>query len=211
MSRTWVSPTGTLHDVTDEELHHFCKLKRIHYSNMVTHVADPSSDQKNGGWRLIERLRAIGHVDRPHVHVLALGTLEAFWKDCLSSDDGRHVLKNRDNLGRLLKDRYNGGGKAWLKWQCRHLSTAEKRALLQQLDSPSTASKAPGSTAFVTGQQQPASQAVSIRLPDYGALLHAESSSSAMAGSLEVSLRAFLASSARPTRCHFKPGRDPTS
>ena len=184
MSRTWVSPTGALHDLTDEELWQFCKLRKLHYANMMSHVQDIASDQKNGGWRLIERLRAIGHVDRPHVHVLAVGTLEAFHKECLSSDDGRAMLKSRDNLGRLLKDKYNGGGKAWLKWQCRHLSTAEKRALLQQPSIPTTAS---GSTA--------PSGTAALQLPNFAAAAvpgfqsdgwRTPSSSSAMPGSLEV-------------------------
>ena len=184
MSRTWISPDGTPHDVADEALYQFCNVRGLHYENMLDHIATPTSDHKNGGWRLIERLRAIGHVDRPQVHVLAFGTLEAFHKSCMSSNDGRSVLKSRDNLGRLLNDRYKGqAGKPWNNWECRHLSTAEKRTVLQQLSSPSSA---PGSTAFVTGQQQPASQAASIRLPDFGALPRAESSSSAMAGSLEV-------------------------
>ena len=87
---------------------------------MLNHIATPTSDHKNGGWRLIERLRAIGHVDRPQVHVLAFGTLEAFHKSCLSSNDGRSVLKSRDNLGRLLNDRYKGeAGKPWNGWECR--------------------------------------------------------------------------------------------
>ena len=154
---------------------------------MLDHIKNPASDWKNGGWRLIERLCAIGPVNRPHETVLALGTLEAFWKDCISSTDGRAVLKNRDNLGRLLKDRYNGGGKPWNKWQCRHLSTAEKRALLQQLSSPSTA---PGSTE--------ASGAAALQLPNLAtaAMLGFQSdgwrnpsTSSSTTGSLQVLLR----------------------
>lgn len=125
MPRTWVSPTGSVYDVSDGELRSFCTARGLHYDNMVQHMSHPTSEQKNNGWRLIERLRAIGHVDRPHEHVLALGTLEAFWKDCLSATDGRSVLKNRDNLGRLLRDAYKGG-KPWNQWQCRHISTAEK-------------------------------------------------------------------------------------
>ena len=102
MMRTWVSPTGVMHDVSDADLYEFCMARRLHYQNMVEHVQHSTSDQKNFGWRLIERLRAIGHVDRRHEHVPALGTLEMFYKDCCSATDGREVLRNRDNLGRLL-------------------------------------------------------------------------------------------------------------
>ena len=75
---------------------------------------------------------------------------------------------------------------------------AATRTLLQQLNSPSTA---PGLTAFVTGQQQPASQAASIRLQVSTAQVErADGRHSSMAGSLEVLQRATLAYSSRPTR-----------
>ena len=183
--RTWVSPSGELHDVADEELHTFCSARGLHYSNMKDHIASESSDQKNDGWRLIERLRCIGHVDRPREHVLALGTLESFHRDCLASKDGRNVLKNRDNLGRLLRNRYNGG-KPWNKWECRHLSLAEKRRLLSErrgLDQLHGAV---------------AESSLSISLPDYStnalstpcansAPMRVEDDSSATSGSQQVS------------------------
>jgi len=59
--------------------------------------------QKCDGWRLIERLRVIGHVDRPDEHVLARGTLTAFYFDCKLSSDGRDVLHDEANLAKLLK------------------------------------------------------------------------------------------------------------
>ena len=58
-----------------------------------------------------------------------------FYNDCCSATDGRQVLRNRDNLGRLLKDKYTGGGKSWNQWECRVLSTTEKRQLLARLSS----------------------------------------------------------------------------
>ena len=131
MSRAWVSPEGKLHDVTDEALYTFCSERGLHYENMLDHISRITSDQKNGGWRLIERLRAIGHVDRPLEHVLALGTPEAFHKDCLAATDGRAVLKDPKNLGKLTGGNYKGG-KPWNRWECRQLTTAEKRRLLQQ-------------------------------------------------------------------------------
>ena len=88
MMRTWVSPNGAVHQVSDDSLAEFCRQHQLHHSNMLAHISNPASDQKNGGWRLIERLRAIGHVDRPHEHVLALGTLDSFHKECLQSSDG---------------------------------------------------------------------------------------------------------------------------
>ena len=69
--RTWVSPDGELYDVPDEDLYTFCDGRGLHYKNMVHHIANVRSKQKNDGWRLIERVRFIGHVDRPDEHVPA--------------------------------------------------------------------------------------------------------------------------------------------
>jgi hypothetical protein len=129
----WVSPTGVPHDIADEELSAFCKRQtpKLKYGNMKHHVDSARSDQKENGWRLVERLRAIGHIDRPDEHVLALGTLDMFHQDCLASSDGRNVLKNRDSLRKLLAGTYNGGGGVpWLGWELRALSVAEKKQLL---------------------------------------------------------------------------------
>ena len=123
MLRAWVSPEGELHEVSDANIYSFCTVRGLHYQNMLDHMERATSDHKNGGWRLIERLRAIGHVNRPHEHVLAFGTPEAFHKDCLDSDDGRSVLKDPRNLGKLTAGSYKGG-KPWNKWECRKLSVA---------------------------------------------------------------------------------------
>jgi hypothetical protein len=135
-------------------LFQFCSARKLHYDNMVDHVSRPTSDQKNGGWRLVERLRAIGHVDRPTEHILALGTLEDFHKHCQSSTDGRAVLKSRSNLTKLVGGYYKGG-KPWNGWETRSLTTAEKLQLLHQ------------------SQQQPLPAAGTVALPqmalpDYG-------------------------------------------
>eukprot|EP00322_Chrysochromulina_rotalis_P021077 CAMPEP_0115882654 /NCGR_PEP_ID=MMETSP0287-20121206/29119_1 /TAXON_ID=412157 /ORGANISM="Chrysochromulina rotalis, Strain UIO044" /LENGTH=198 /DNA_ID=CAMNT_0003338745 /DNA_START=94 /DNA_END=687 /DNA_ORIENTATION=- len=124
---------------------------------MVDHVSRPTSDQKNDGWRLVERLKAIGHVDRPSEHVLALGTLDAFYDDCQSSTDGQNVLKSRANLTKLVGGYYKGG-KPWKKWETRQLSTAIKLQLLMQLNG-------------VQQQPLPTAEQVdlpSMELPDYG-------------------------------------------
>ena len=165
MSRTWVSPAGKLFDVNDEDLYQFCKQRGLHYQNMRDHIVQETSDQKNGGWQLIERLRAIGHVSRPHEHVLAIGTVEAFHSDCLSSTDGRAVLKNRDSLVRLLGNRYKGG-KPWSQWEHRQLSTAQKRELLQRV-TPSDGSAA---EAAATAQ---ASVSSTMQLPDFATAVSA--------------------------------------
>jgi len=157
MVRTWVSPLGKVYDVSDDELYNFCAHHKLHYQNMVSHINTRTSDHKNGGWRLIDRVRAIGHVDRPREHVLALGTLEDFHRNCLASSDGRAALKNRDSLARLLKNKYNGG-KPWLEWECRFLSTAEKRHLLEPESAPLVA---------------PVEAAASGVLPDYSSGLGA--------------------------------------
>ena len=159
MERTWVSPTGDVHVVADAALYQFCSSRGLHYDNMVVHIQNPKSDQKNGGWRLLERLRAIGHVDRPTEHILALGTLEDFHQECLSSTDGRAVLKSRTNLPKLLGGYYNGG-KPWNKWETRVLSTAEKLQLLQPNRSQQQPLPAAGSVALPQ-----------VVLPDYGLAL----------------------------------------
>jgi hypothetical protein len=131
--RTWVSPTGALHDVHDDHLYAFCKPRGLHDSNMRDHIANPKSKQKNDGWRLLERLSCISHVDRPNTIVPALGTLESFHEECMSATDGRSVLNDPVNLRKLLGGYYKGGGKPWNKWKLRDdLSVAEKRELLQQ-------------------------------------------------------------------------------
>jgi hypothetical protein len=159
MTRTWVSPDGELHDVADKQLYAFCKARHLHYENMVDHIERPTSDQKNDGWRLIERLKAIGHISRPTQHVLALGTLEHFHAECGRSTDGRAVLKDRKNLSKLLGGSYKGGGKAWNGWELRVLTTAEKRQLLAKL----------------AGEQQPLATAepaaAATNLPDFASFV----------------------------------------
>ena len=154
--RTWVSPDGELHDVSDSELCRFCTEHGLHYSNMLDHIGS-RSDQKNSGWRLIERLRCIGRVDRPHEHVPALGTLDSFHKQCLSSSDGRDVLKNKTTLSNLISGTYNGGGKAWKKWELRHLTVQQKRQMLQAWRQGAAQSQA-----------APPAQPAPLQLPDYG-------------------------------------------
>jgi hypothetical protein len=145
-----VSPIGEVHDVSDADLYTFCKTRRLHYENMINHIQTATSDQKNGGWRLIERLCAIGHVNRPHEHVLALGTPTSFHQDCMASNDGRTVLKDPKNLGKLIKGSYKGGGKPWHSWECRTLSTAEKRRALASLIVLASPSAAAGSAQQVS-------------------------------------------------------------
>lgn len=163
-TRAWISPKGEVLDVADEELWKFCATRGLHYCNMLEHIHDAGSDHKNNGWRLIERLRFIGHVDHPHAHVPALGTLDAFHQSCLSATDGRSVLRDKTTLGKLLAGTYNGGGKAWKKWELRHLSTAQKRHALQQRLDRGPIVTQPMAMAPPTHGQQPTMMPI---LPDY--------------------------------------------
>ena len=129
---TWVSPAGKLYDVPRKELGRFCKARELHHKNMVAHIDDPHSDQKNGGWRLVERMRAIGHVSRPTDTRPAIGTLDAFHAACLASTDGRAMLKDKETLGKLLAGTYNNG-KPWKKWERRELTVVQMRQLLERL------------------------------------------------------------------------------
>ena len=63
-TRTWVSPEGSLFDIADEQLYAFCTSRGLHCPNMIEHMDNVGSKQKNGGWRLLERLCFISHVDR---------------------------------------------------------------------------------------------------------------------------------------------------
>lgn len=199
MERTWISPAGEVHQVCDASLYAFCTNRGLHYENMLDHIARSTSDQKNGGWRLIERLKAIGHVERPNEHVLVIGTVEDFHDDCLRAKDGRDVLKDRRNLAKLIGGHYKGG-KPWKQWEHRHLSNAEKLRLLQHLHMES---ELPAAAEPVVSVQ--------VALPDYGAagLMAAQWSGAAassseqisrLGGSLEVRFRCAKPFSPRPTR-----------
>jgi hypothetical protein len=72
------------------------------------------------------------HVDRPLQITPAVGTLDAFHKDCLASTDGRNVLKDKGTLGKLLANTYCEGGHAWNGWKLRTLTTAEMQKVLTE-------------------------------------------------------------------------------
>lgn len=192
-----VSPKGELHDVSDDDLYSFCTDRGLHYGNMVDHIKRTGSDQKNDGWRLIERLRAIGHVDRPTEHVLALGTPEAFHMDCLKSNDGRAVLTDAKNLGKLTGSSYKGGKPwSWKHWECRQLTTAQKRQLLEGRH---------GSSAAALQQHSPPGGGSEMQLrnavatPGFDAW-RTLSSSPSLTGSLEVMFRVQIISSSAQSR-----------
>ena len=157
--RTWVSPVGDVHDVSDDELYDFCTRRELHYQNMVAHIKKSTSDQKNNGWRLIDRLRCIGPVKLPLVNVPALGTLDSFHKSCLSADDGRQELRDKGTLGKLLSGTY-AGANGWKGWERRILSSAQKRQLL--LGSPELSSQRPSAAI-------PAVELPAAALPNSGA------------------------------------------
>jgi hypothetical protein len=196
--RAWVSPAGELFDIADEDLYAFCTARGLTHRNWLEHISSPTSDQKDEGWRLIERLRCIGHVNSPQEHVPALSTLESFHKSCMSSSDGRNVLKHKPTLGLLLAGTYNSG-KPWKKWELRVLSVAEKRQLLLlrlgRIEQPAPP---------VHHEHQPAQQGY---VPDYGrvnlnvdVLLRPAGSCSSASGSQEVSQGSNLASARRYAR-----------
>jgi hypothetical protein len=123
--QTWIDPTGEDHDVHQDRLRAFCNARReLNASNMVDHVTNVNSDQKCGGWRLIERLWWIYHVDQPDCLVPALGTLDAFFLDCKNARDGRAVLTSRESLRKMLGGTYNGG-KPYQGWQRKKLDKAD--------------------------------------------------------------------------------------
>ena len=98
----WVDPDGHPYEVAEDAFRKFCSDKGLHYDNLIAHVKLPSSDQKCGGWRLVDRVRCIGPVNQPAVTVHALGTVAAFFGDCIGANDGRQNLKDRTNFNKLL-------------------------------------------------------------------------------------------------------------
>eukprot|EP00966_Prymnesium_polylepis_P188596 4370431-Prymnesium_polylepis.1 len=87
---------------------------------METHVLDIASDQKNDGWRLLQRLKWLRNVDDPSLLLPALGTLDAFAATCRDASDARSSLKSRECVQKLLAGQPPGGykgGKPYAKWE----------------------------------------------------------------------------------------------
>jgi len=126
----WVDPKGKPFHVAADELREFCTRRGLNASNMEEHVKRPASDQKNGGYRLISRLRFIQSEEDPTLIVPALGTLDAFYNDCMDAHDGREKLVNPDNLRKLLAGSYNGGGKPYNGWKKTTMTVDEAECLL---------------------------------------------------------------------------------
>ena len=82
---TWVDPQGHVHDVPAQHLRAFCDARGLHASNLQNHVDNQESDQKCGGWCLIERLRWLQRVEQPEFKVPALGTIDSFYQACLTA------------------------------------------------------------------------------------------------------------------------------
>ena len=133
----WCDPDGRPHEVARDGLWRFCKDHGLNFGNMVNHIDTPSSDQKNGGWRLVDRLRVIGPVDQPTVMVPVLGAPKSFFTSCLTAMDGREKMTSKENLNKLLAGPVDGrgnykGGKPYQGYERRTLSSNEKWALLHR-------------------------------------------------------------------------------
>ena len=165
--RTWVSPVGKFYDVSDENLAAFCRANgRIHHGNMLDHIASASSDQKNNGWRLMERMKCIRLAAKPNFVVPAVGTLDAFHRECLAARDGRANMKDKGTLGKLLAGTYKGGGKPWHGFELCQLSAAEKRAVLARRLAAQTTIGSPVSHASAHSKHSSCSLASSCALFD---------------------------------------------
>ena len=138
----------------------------MHHGNMLHHIASASSDQKNGGWRLMERLKFIRLASQPHIVVAAVGTLDAFHRECLAARDGRAKLKDKGTLGKLLAGKYKGGGKPWLGWELCQLSAAERRTVLARRLAAQTTTESPVSDTSAHSKRSFCSLASSCALFD---------------------------------------------
>ena len=130
----WVDPNGHPHHIHRSELRAFANGREgLVASNLENHIANPRSDQKCGGWRLLDRMWHIYHVDAPKVLVPVIGTLDQFFASCQSASDGREVLTSRESLRKLLSGTYNGG-KPYNKWQrCKLASDDAEKSLWARL------------------------------------------------------------------------------
>ena len=131
----WVDPDGHPYEVAEDAFRKFCSDKGLHYDNLIAHVKLPSSDQKCGGWRLVDRVRCIRPVHQPAVTVPALGTVAAFFGDCIGANDGRQNLKDRTNFNKLLGGEVLSAGvyksgQPYNCWERRQLSADEVWELL---------------------------------------------------------------------------------
>jgi len=208
VAHAWVSPDGTIHDVDDEQLYEFCKSRQLHYPNMLDHKQNPESDHKNGGWRLIERLRFIGHIHRPNEHIPALGTFDAFYNECLRSKDGRHVLTDKSTLSKLLNGTYQGGKPYKKVWQTRYLSVTEKRkALLERSGAVAQEQPVQLNIDFATFCRSPG---IVAGVDEGAGVERADARLSGTARAHEVSLGAIVISFASCIAQHFKRHANPT-
>ena len=115
-----VDPHGNVHTVPRMQLRTFCISRKLHASNMEKHVLDPGSDQKNDGWRLVERLKWLRHLGDAPLLLPALGTIDTFSATCISASDARSSLKSRECIQKLLAGEPPGGykgGKPYGKWE----------------------------------------------------------------------------------------------
>jgi hypothetical protein len=113
-----VDPFGNVHSVQRRELRRFCETRGLHASNMESHVLDPDSDQKNGGWRLLGRLKWLRFGDSLKL-LPAVGTIDNFFTSCSEASDERARLKSRNCVRMLLSGAPPGAyknGKSYGGW-----------------------------------------------------------------------------------------------
>ena len=135
----WCDPDGYPHHVQRENLADFCRLRKLKVGNMIHHIDTPTSDQKHGGWRLIERLVWISRANDLTTLVPALGTSETFFKSCACATDGRHILTEggkfvKTTFNKFLCGSYNNG-QPWKGWQVVKLSVHDAEERLCRLQS----------------------------------------------------------------------------
>ena len=104
-----------------------------HAIRPLKHVLDIASDQKNGGWRLFERLKWLRQMDDLEMLLPALGTIEAFAATCWGASDARSSLKSRECVQKLLAGKppggYTNGKRGTANGHVRHEESSNARKL----------------------------------------------------------------------------------
>ena len=121
-----------VHEVQGGDVRRWARSLGLHESNMDEHVVSSSSDHKCDGWRLIERLRWVQHVEHNEWLLPALGTAESFVASCTRATDDRRKIANQ-KATRMLLGAYGKytNGKPYCCWRLKCMTPSEAEARIK--------------------------------------------------------------------------------